>query len=293
VEASGEGKSMSMEIRPLSDALGAEVIRVDVRNLSDGEFAAIHKAHLDYGVIVLRDQHMTPDDHIAFSKRFGPLVCQVLDQYSLPGHREILVLTNKRENGKPLGLPDGGRRWHTDMSYNDEPPLGSLLYGLEVPPEGGQTKFANMYAAYEALSDAMKERIAGLRAIHDYKRHYKKADAASGGKRATLREDQVDSLKPAVHPVVRTHPETGRKALYIDEGHTIGIEGMDDAEAGPLLAELCAHAIRPEFVYAHDWRQYDLVFWDNRCLLHQAQPYDQDNYIRHMQRTTVAGDRPY
>lgn len=282
-----------MEIRPLSDMLGAEIIGVDVRDLSDEEFRAVHQAHLDYGVIVLRDQHMTPEDHIAFSERFGPLVCQVLDQYSLPGHREILVLTNKRENGKPIGLPDGGRRWHTDMSYTDEPPLGSLLYGLEVPPEGGETKFANMYAAYDALPGAMRERVAGLRAVHDYKRHYKKADAASGGKRAKLTDEQIDSLQPAVHPVVRTHPETGRKALYVDIGHTIGIDGMDEAEAQALLAELCAHAIRPEFIYTHNWRQFDLVFWDNRCLLHQAQPYDQEKHLRHMQRTTVTGDRPY
>ena len=127
---------MSMQLHPLSEVLGAEIIGVDVRDLRDGEFDAIHRAHLDHGMIVLRDQHMTAEDHIAFSERFGPLACQVLDQYSLPGHRESLVLSNKRDNGKPLGLPDGGRRWHTDMSYTDEPPLGSLLYGLEVPPEG-------------------------------------------------------------------------------------------------------------------------------------------------------------
>jgi len=284
---------MGLQTRPLSDVLGAEITGVDVRDLSDRDFDAIRRAHLDHGVIVLRDQHMTPADHIAFSRRFGPLVCQVLDQYSLPGHREILVLTNKRENGKPLGLADAGRRWHTDMSYTDEPPLGSLLYGIEVPPEGGETKFANMYAAYDALAADMKARLAGLRAVHDYQRHYRKADAESGGKRATLRDDQIESLKPSAHPVVRTHPETGRKALYVDEGHTIGIEGMDDDEARSLLAELCAHAIRPEFVYTHQWRQYDLVFWDNRCLLHQAQPYNQEKYVRHMQRTTVAGDRPF
>lgn len=281
-----------MKIRPLSDVLGAEVIGADVRDLNDGAFDAIRQAHLDYGLVVLRDQHMTPDDHIGFSRRFGPLVCQVLDQYSLPGHREILVLTNRREDGRPLGLADAGRRWHTDMSYTEEPPLGSLLYGLEVPPEGGQTKFANMYAAYEALSDAMKTRLAGLRAVHDYKRHYSRADAESGGQRAKLRDERVDSLKPAIHPVVRTHPETGRKALYVDEGHTIAIEGMDERESEALLRELCAHATRPEFVYTHEWRRFDLVFWDNRCLLHQAQPYDQERYLRHMQRTTVAGDRP-
>lgn len=284
---------MSLEIRPLSGALGAEIIGADVRDLSDEDFDRIHQAHLDHCVIVLRDQHLSPEQHMAFSRRFGALDQQVLDQYSLPEHREVLVLSNKAENGKPLGLPDGGRRWHTDMSYNDLPPLGSLLYGLEVPPEGGNTKFANMYSAYEALPESTRQRVATLRGIHDYRRHYKQANEKSGGKRAQLTEKQVASLNPAVHPIVRTHPETERKALYVDEGHTIGIEGMDDDEAGPLLAELCAHCIRPEFVYSHEWRQYDVVFWDNRCVLHQAQPYDQEKYVRHMHRTTVKGDRPY
>jgi taurine dioxygenase len=284
---------MTLEVTPLSDAIAAEVTGVDVTKAGEEEFRRIHRAHLDHGVIVLRDQHLTPEQQIAFSRRFGDLDYQVLDQYSLPGLREILVLSNKKADGKPLGLPDGGRRWHTDMSYNNEPPLGSLLYGLEVPPEGGNTKFANMYAAYDALPDDLKETIAGLHAIHDYQRHYKKADAKSGGKRAKLRDDQIESLQPAIHPIVRTHPETGRKSLYIDEGHTVGIDGMDDDEAAPLIRRLYEHSIQPQFVYSHSWRQFDLVFWDNRCVMHQAQPYDQDKYVRHMHRTTVKGDRPY
>ena len=284
---------MGLEIRPLSDKLGAEIIGVDVNDLSDNAFRKIHQAHLDYCVIVLRDQHVTPEQQIAFSRRFGDLDYQVLDQYSLPGHREILVLTNKVVDGKPAGLADAGRRWHTDMSYNEIPPLGSLLYGLEVPPEGGDTKFANLYAAYAGLPDATKKRIADLKGIHDYVSHYKRADALSGGKRAKLTEEQMGSLKQAIHPIVRTHPETGRKALYVDEGHTVGIEGMREAEAKPLLKELYEHAIRPEFVYSHKWRLFDIVFWDNRCVLHQAQPYDATNYVRYMHRTTVKGDRPF
>ena len=284
---------MSLEIRPLSDALGAEVIGADVRDLAEPDFDRIHQAHLDHCVIVLRDQHLTPAEHMTFSRRFGTLDRQVLDQYAHPEHREVLVLSNKKVNGKTLGLTDGGRRWHTDMSYNDTPPLGSLLYGLEVPPEGGDTKFANMYAAYDALSDDTKHRIDGLRGIHDYRRHYEQAKAKGGNDRKSLTAEQIESLKPAVHPIVRTHPETGRKALYVDEGHTIGIEDMSDADAAPLLAELCAHCIRPDFIYAHKWRQFDVVFWDNRCVLHQAQPYDQDKYVRHMHRTTVKGDKPY
>ncbi len=284
---------MGLEIRPLSDALGAEIIGADVNDLSDEAFRKIHQAHLDHCVIVLRDQHLTPEQHIAFSRRFGDLDYQVLDQYALPGHREILVLTNKVADGKPAGLADAGRRWHTDMSYNEIPPLGSLLYGLEVPPEGGDTKFTNLYAAYDALPDATKKRIASLKGIHDYVRHYKRADDLSGGKRAKLTDEQMASLKQAVHPIVRTHPETGRKALYVDEGHTVGIEGMDEAEAKPLLKELYEHAIRPQFVYAHKWRQFDVVFWDNRCVLHQAQPYDAAKHVRYMHRTTVKGDRPF
>jgi alpha-ketoglutarate-dependent taurine dioxygenase len=284
---------MGLEIRPLSDALGAEILGVDVNNLSDDAFRNIHQAHLDYCVIAIRDQHLTPEQHIAFSRRFGDLDYQVLDQYALAGHREILVLTNKVSDGKPAGLADAGRRWHTDMSYNEIPPLGSLLYGLEVPPEGGDTKFANLYAAYEALPDVTKKRVADLKGIHDYVRHYKRADDLSGGKRAKLTDEQVASLKQAVHPIVRTHPETGRKALYVDEGHSVGIEGMSDAEAKPLLKELYEHAIQPQFVYAHKWHRFDVVFWDNRCVLHQAQPYDAARYDRYMHRTTVKGDRPF
>lgn len=284
---------MAIEVTPLSDVMAAEITGVDVTALGDDDFRAIHRAHLDYGVIVLRDQHMTPEQHIDFSRRFGELDYQVLDQCALPDHREILVLSNKVVDGNPLGLPDGGRRWHTDMSYNEKPPLGSLLYGMEVPPEGGDTKFANMYAAYDALTDDIKARIAGLRGIHDYKRHYKKAKANSGDTRATLREDQVESLTGGIHPLVRTHPETGRKALYVDEGHTVGIEGMADGEALPLIRMLYEHSIQPQFVYSNAWRQFDLVFWDNRCVMHQAQPYDQEKYVRHMHRTTVQGDRPY
>ena len=284
---------MGMEVRRLSDALGAEIVGIDVNDLSDEEFAGIRRAHLDYCVIVLRDQHLTPEQHIAFSRRFGDLDFQVLDQYALPGHREILVLTNKEEGGKPLGVPDGGRRWHTDMSYNEVPPLGSFLYGLEVPPEGGETKFANLYKAYETLPDETRQRLDGLMGVHDYVQHYRKAAAKKGSTRAKLTEEQLSRLKPAVHPIARTHPETGRKALYVDEGHTIAIEGMDNAEARPLLKELYEHAIRPEFVYSHRWEQFDVVFWDNRCVLHQAQPYDAEKYVRYMHRTTVRGDRPY
>lgn len=283
---------MIMKIRPLGPVLGAEVVGVDVRHLTADEFKAIHQAHLDHCVIALRDQHLSPSEQISFSRRFGDLDYQVLDQYALPEHREILVLSNKAEDGKPLGLPDGGRRWHTDMSYNEIPPLGSLLYGLEIPPEGGETKFANMYAAYDALDDETKQRIDGLCAVHDYVHHYKDADAKSGGKRAKMTEEQLASLKPAVHPIVRTHPETGRKALYVDQGHTIGIEGMADADAHVLITTLYEHAIQPQFIYTHTWRQFDVVFWDNRCVLHQAQPYDQAKYIRHMHRTTVKGTRP-
>ena len=284
---------MGLEIRPLSSRLGAEIIGVDVNDLSDDAFRKIHQAHLDYCVIVLRDQHVTPEQHIAFSRRFGNLDYQVLDQYALPAHREILVLTNKVVDGKPAGLADAGRRWHTDMSYNEIPPLGSLLYGLEVPSVGGDTKFANLYAAYAALPDTTKKRIGNLRGIHDYVRHYKRADAQSGGNRLKLTEEQISSLKQATHPIVRTHPETGRKALYVDEGHTVGIDGMDEADAGPLLKELYEHAISPEFVYCHKWSQFDIVFWDNRCVLHQAQPYDATKYDRYMHRTTVKGNRPF
>lgn len=278
-----------MDVTPLSNACGAAVTGVDLSRPLDGAtFDAIHRALLDHCVIVIRDQDLTPEQHIAFSRRFGPLAIHLLDQFLLPGHPEILRVSNKTdENGGELGLKDAGRYWHSDVSYAEKPSLGSLLYALEIPPadKGGDTLFANMYKAYEALPDATKARIDGLKAVFIVGRKRNRDD------RVMLSDDQEDQSPDVVHPVVRTHPETGRKALFANPAHTDRIVGMDPAESRALLDELNAQSTRPDFVYRHKWRLHDLVFWDNRCLMHIADP-PEPGHDRHMHRTTVEGDRP-
>ncbi len=283
---------MAIEIRALSEALGAEVVGVDLaRRLDDETFERIHEAHLKHLVLAIRDQDLTPARHIAFSRRFGELDIHVLDQFLLPGHPEILVVSNKKQNGKAVGLKDAGSHWHSDISYREYPSLGSLLYAHEIPPQGGDTLFANMYTAYEALSVEMKARVDGLEAVHGYSQIYELSRNAAGNARPPLTEEQKAKVPQVVHPVVRTHPETGRKALYVSPGLTVGIVGMDEEESRALLAELHRHSTKPEFVYRHIWRCHDVLFWDNRCTMHVATGYD-PRYTRHMHRTTVKGDRP-
>jgi taurine dioxygenase len=281
---------MSIVINSLSPVCGAEVIGLDANAVSDADFAAVHRAFIDHGVLCFRDQRLSPEGHEAFSSRFGRLMGHILAQYLLPGHSKILVLSNRVVDGKPVGLEDAGRYWHSDVSYEPVPPLGSMLYGMEVPPEGGDTLFASQYAAYEALPEALKRRIAGLKARHAFNYDYIQSQA--GSKRRPLSEEQKAKLKGAVHPVVRTHPESGRKALYVSPAFTAAIEGMEKAESDALLQELAAYATAESVIYRHRWRQFDLVLWDNRCLMHHATTYP-PQYIRHMHRTTIEGSVPF
>ncbi|NKB59507.1 MAG: TauD/TfdA family dioxygenase [Alphaproteobacteria bacterium] len=279
------------EIRPLSNALGAEIIGLDLSQpLDDATFSTVHAAHLEHMVLVFRDQQLTPEQHILFSRRFGDLSGHVFDQFLLPGYPEILKVSNKkRDDGEFAGLPQAGRRWHSDLSYTATPSLGSLLYALEIPPEGGDTLFNNMYRAYETLPESTKVRLEGRKAeylLGSARKYY------TAEERPPLTPEQLAKVPPAHHPVVRTHPETGRKALYVSHSHTVRILDMDEAESEALLAELTEHSVQPEFVYRHKWRLRDLVFWDNRCCMHIAEPPPPE-YGRHMHRTTVVGDRPY
>jgi taurine dioxygenase len=283
---------VNIDVRPFAGVLGAEVIGADLaRYQDDAQFACIEQALLAHGVLAIREQHISPEQHIAFSRRFGELEIHVLDQYLLPGHPEILVISNKQVNGKAIGLQDAGNEWHTDISYREQPALGSLLYALEVPPQGGDTLFASLYAAYDALSDEMKTRIAPLRAVHTYQQYHERSKQKALGTRSSMTAEQAAHVPDVNHPLVRTHPRTGRKALYVSPGLTVGIEGMNPAEGQALLAQLNEHATQPAFVYRHKWRLHDVLFWDNRCTIHLATDYDR-RYTRHMHRTTIQGDRP-
>ena len=272
-------------VNPLSGTdFFAEVTGADLKRDDDAQFAAIKAAHLKHGVIVIRGQSMTPDDQIRFSRRFGPLAIHVLEDQLLDGYPEILLVSNKTKDGRYVGLPDAGRFWHTDQSYEEKPALGSLLYAIEIPADGsGDTWFCDMASAYEALTDDMKARLDGLRGKHIYNHSHENF---------SLSGDQQDRLPGYDHPLVRTHPETGRKALYLGGKLLKFIVGMGEAESTALLDELYGHCQDDRFIYKHKWRQGDLVFWDNRCTMHYAQPYDDKRYTRHMHRTTVQGDRP-
>jgi len=280
------------EIRPFDAALGAEVVGLDLNQpLSSADFQRIHRAHLDHHVVVFRDQRITPAQQVAFSRRFGPLQIHVLHQFQLANHPEILIVSNVVENGKPIGLGDAGHFWHSDLSYKEKPSLGSLLHAIELPAQGGDTLFANMHTAWETLPPALQRKAEGLRAEHTYLARYAELQKRSPW-RPNLTPEQIAQVKPVVHPVVRTHPETGRKALFVSEHFTTRIIGLPDDESRALLDELFAHSVKPAHVYRHQWREHDLVFWDNRSLLHLAGGTP-DDLRRVMYRTTIEGDAPF
>lgn len=267
---------MRFDIRPLADALAAEVIGLDVsRPLDPATFTAIHQAHLDYLVLVFRNQRLTPQQQIDFSSRFGALDAHPSQgDAHLPGFPDILVISTKRENGKDVGIRNAGPMWHSDLAYRERPALGSMLYARELPEHGGDTGFANMVKAYAALPERLKKIVEGKRALFCSTRN--------------------PSLK-ALHPIARTHPETGRKSIFVNPQLTTRIDGMEPTESATLLAELYQHSQQPAFIYWHKWRPGDLAFWDNRCVLHIADHtrLDDPTYIRHMHRTTIAGDVPF
>ena len=285
--------SQDFEIRRFDAPVGAEVIGLDIaRPINAADFARIHRAHLDHHVLVFRDQRITPEEHIAFSRRFGPLEIHVLHQFHLPGHPEILIVSNiKKENGEPLGLGDAGAYWHSDLSYKPRPSLGSLLHAQELPSEGGDTLFADQHLAWEGLPPALQQRILPLKAEHSYLAKYE-ALRAKNQWRPKLSQAQIDQVAPAVQPVVRTHPETGRKALFVSEHFTTRIVGLPQEESDALLAELFAHSVKPDYVYRHRWAPHDLVFWDNRSLMHLAAGTP-DHLRRKLYRTTIEGDAPF
>jgi taurine dioxygenase len=214
----------------------------------------------------------------------------VLHQFALSGQPEVLIVSNIIEGGRPIGLGDAGAFWHSDLSYKLRPSLGSLLHAQELPREGGDTLFANQHAAWDALPAALKRAVDGRRAEHSYLKQYEALRQRSPW-RPALSQAQVAEVPPVWHPVVRTHPESGRKALFVSEHFTTHIVGLPEDESRALLEEIFSHQTRPEFVYRHRWQPHDLVFWDNRSLLHLATgcPADQR---RKLYRTTIEGDVP-
>ena len=280
------------EIVPFDAPLGAEIVGLDLtRPVDDAAFSRIHRAHLDHHVLVFRDQRISPSQQVAFSRRFGPLQIHVLRQFQLASNPEILIVSNIREEGKPVGLGDAGQLWHSDLSYKERPSLGSMLHAQELPEEGGDTLFANMHLAWDTLPAELKRIVDGRKAEHNYLAQYAELQRRNPW-RPTLTAAQIAEVAPVLHPVVRTHPETGRRALFVSEHFTTRIDGLPEDESRAVLDQLFAHSVRPEHIYRHRWQPHDMVFWDNRSLMHLAAGCPEDQR-RTLYRTTIEGDVPF
>jgi taurine dioxygenase len=275
-----------LDTRPLSPDFGLEASGVDLSQpLSDTAFADLERTFFRAQVLVLRNQSLTPAQYVAFARRFGPPEPHVIDQFHHPADPNILILSNRRKDGEPIGLADAGTYFHTDYSYLQVPARATMLYSIEVPSSGGNTLFANQYAAYDDLPESMKRRIEGLVAIHHYGNRTV-PDEMSRTAASPLTAEQKAKMPLITHPIVRPHPVTGRKALYAVSGSSYGIVGMAENEALALLDELAEHATRPQYVYSLAYRLGDIVIWDNASLLHSATLTDPDD-PRTLWRITV------
>jgi taurine dioxygenase len=280
-----------LDVIPLDGPFGAEIRDVDLSQPLDVEtFEAIRFAFHSHGLLLFRGQDLTPAQHIAFSRPFGALEEHVQTDFLLPGHPEIFVVSNQTRDGKPIGATNCALSWHSDHSYHALPSLGSLFYGVVVPEVGGDTWFAEMYRPYEALPADRKQAIHGLFAVHDYRRLVEKQFPHRLGH---ISQASFDRVPPVAHPVARTHPVTRRKSLFLGGeviSHTIK-DGRQDSR--DIVADLLAWATQPRFVYQHRWRKGDLIFWDNRCMMHRAGGFDDGTYPRVMHRTTLMGGAPF
>jgi len=268
---------------PLSAALGAEIVGIDLRRqMDDRTFAQVLDTWHQNLVILLRDQELSEEDQVRFAERFGPPAVIHTRQF-VRNHPAVMLISNIREDGKPIGaLPDGEMHFHTDQCHQERPAMASMLYAIGVPSVCGNTLFANCYMAYETLPAEIKRRIDGRKALNAYD-----YDSA-----ATRRGTRLAPGVPSyVHPVVRTHPATGRKALYVNRLMTVRIEGIPANESEELLQFLFDHQERPEFIYEHVWRVGDLVMWDNRCALHARTDFSADER-RLLRRVTILGEKP-
>lgn len=273
--------------------MGAEISGVNLDRLAPEGFDQIRGAFHAHKVIAIRDQNLTPAAQIAFSRRFGALENQLNAHYTVEGYPEVLVLSNDVRDGKPAGLVDGGDFWHSDSSHREFPSMATLLFAVKNPAAGGDTEFADMVAAYDALTVEMKHRIAHLKGVHAVSKLKNKRVQVSPRRPDGMEFYERQKVLPdQIWPLVRTHPETGRKALYLSPRFTIGIEGMDETGADEILDALFAHQIRAEFVYRHRWQDGDLIMWDNRCVIHRATGGFSFPDVRTMHRTVLAGGKP-
>jgi taurine dioxygenase len=285
---------MALTVVRSDAALGAEVVADLSRDIDKTTFKEIETAFHDNIVVVFRNQHLSSERQITFSRRFGELEIHIVRKYLLPDYPEILLVSNIRnEQGENIGLADAGFTWHSDVSYRKHPSRCSLLYAIEVPQHDGRalgdTVFVNTIQAYETLPQTMKTWLVGRRAIHRYSERMRVANSP----RPKLTPAQLAETPDIAHPIVRTHPFTGRKALYVTKGECIGIEGIPDDQGRAVIEQLHDHCIKPEFQYRHKWQIGDLLMWDNATAMHLAICDYELPQRRLMHRTTVIGSVPF
>jgi taurine dioxygenase len=286
------------DIHASDGPIGAEILGLDVsRPITDAAFAELESAFNRYSVVVIRNQDLTPQQLVAFSRRFGLPQVNVRAEVTKGDVPEITLISNITENGKPVGSHDAGRYWHSDLCYLEVPSKMTLLHAIEVPEcDGvayGDTQFAGVATAYDALPDTQKRRIDGLKAANGYRYMWNKK-ARQFGIRPVLNDRELEKYPPdAIHPVVRTHPVTGRKCLFVCEGYTREILGLSQNEGRRLLKQLLEHIVRPDFLYRHKWRVGDLLMWDNCAVQHKATNDYAPPLRRLMQRCTIEGTAPF
>jgi taurine dioxygenase/putative 2-oxoglutarate oxygenase len=274
-----------LELVPITDGIGTEVRGIDVTgDISDSDFERIYQAWIDTAVLLFRGQKMTPEQHIEFTRRFGEVFSYTRSRFNHVEYPEILILSNLAKDGKPIGSARSGRVWHTDGHYLSTPPVGSMLYAIEVPPVGGDTWYANMYTAYDALPEHVKERIDDLKIVISrvQSRPYNYPD------RPAPTEQERAEWVDVTQPLVRVHGVSGRKAIYVGGNVPWRIEGMPLEEGAPLVTFIQEFSVQPQFTYCHKWRVGDIVLWDNRSAMHRATYYDAQAYRRLLHRTTIA-----
>jgi len=277
-----------MRIRPLHESFGAEVIGVDIAGeLDEATVAEIEAAWYRYSILLFRGVEMMPAQHVAFTRRLGPLHIMEPPEFNLPGYPEVLVVSNIVKDRVPIGIKRAGWGWHSDGEDKARPNAGSFLHALKVPPSDGDTLYADTYAAFAALPDDIRRSIIGRRACFSRARFHQ----VYYPDLPPLTEEQKRARPDVWHPIARRHPRSGWTSLYIGRW-ACKIEGMPDGEAEDLIRYLQEFATRPEFVYRHEWRVGDALLWDNRCAQHCAVPFDDETYERHMQRTTLEGEVP-
>jgi taurine dioxygenase len=278
-----------IRIQPLKPGFGAEILGVDLAAADSETLRAVVETFHRHGAILLRGQKMSPGQLVDFVAQFGEPEDHTLQQYTVPGFPKVYVLSNRVVEGKPIGAHNDGVGWHTDYSYKAEPVMATMLYAVEVPPEGSDTLIADCVAAWEALPPERRQALEGLVLHHSYQHFMRTRQYGAMELTEELKRENPDVF----HPLVRTHPADGRKALWPSTGTVVEVVGLPKDEGLQLVDDLVAHVTQERFVHRHKWRVGDVLMWDNRCTLHTGTLYDDTRYVREMHRLWVRGDKPF